>query len=251
MSAGTHWAAPLEGLDIPRHIAVVMDGNGRWAKARGLPRIQGHAQGRNATKRCTGACADIGVKVLSVYAFSAENWTRPRDEVRGLMMLIEAALREEINELNTANIRVVVSGRMSELPISLQQAITEGQEQTRQNTAMTLNLLINYGGRAEIVDAARDLATRAASGELSPADIDEALFARSLYAPDIPDPDLLLRPGGEQRLSNFLLWEIAYTEIIVLPVLWPDFDRQHLVEAIVEYNCRQRRFGGVISPSAQ
>jgi len=245
LAEATDWRARLEGLRIPEHIAVVMDGNGRWARQRGLPRIQGHLMGRQATARCVEACNDIGVKALSVYAFSVENWRRPFEEVEGLMALIEGATREEIRQLHENNIRLIASGRLGELPASLQRALVEGREGTRRNTGMVLNILINYGGRAEIVDAARAMARRATQGDLDPETIDESTFREHLYAPELPDPDLLLRPGGEIRISNFLLWEIAYSEIIVMPVLWPDFTEDHLVEAIEEYNRRHRRFGGL------
>lgn len=228
-----------------------MDGNGRWAQQRGLPRIQGHYEGRKATKRCVQACAQLGLEALSIYAFSAENWKRPLEEVDGLMALIEQAVREETEELHSQDIRFRASGRLDDLPISLQDALAEGRERTARNSGMTLNVLINYGGRAEVVDAARKLARQAAAGALSPDSIDERIFADALYAPELPDPDLLLRPGGEFRLSNFLLWEIAYSEIVVLPVLWPDFQREHLVEAIAEFDRRQRRFGGLASDHAQ
>ena len=201
--------------------------------------------GRQATARCVEACNDIGVKALSVYAFSVENWRRPFEEVEGLMALIETATRDEIRRLHENNIRLVASGRLSELPATLQRALAEGREGTSRNTGMVLNILINYGGRAEIVDAARRMARRVGEGELDPDTIDEEVFREHLYAPELPDPDLLLRPGGEIRISNFLLWEIAYSEIIVMPVLWPDFTEDHLVEAIAEFNHRNRRFGGL------
>lgn len=245
MTADTDWKAPLDGLAIPRHIAVVMDGNGRWARQRGLPRIQGHYEGRKATKRFVEACHDIGVEVVSTYAFSVENWKRPADEVQGLMALLEHAVREETQELHEKNIRFRFSGRLSEVPRSLQDAMSEASELTRGNASMTLNVLINYGGRAEIVDAARHIARLALERKLDPAELDEAAFAAALYSPDLPDPDLLLRPGGEYRYSNFLLWQVAYAELVVMPVLWPDFGRENLVEAVQEFNRRQRRFGGV------
>ena len=245
MTKGDDWQRPLEGLRLPQHIAVIMDGNGRWAQQRGLPRIQGHYEGRKATKRCVEACAQIGVPVLSVYAFSVENWRRPQAEVKGLMELIETALREEAAELHGKNIRLRASGRLHALPAGLRAAVAEGEALTADNTGMTLNLLVNYGGRAEIVDAARALASEVARGDLACEAIDETRLAAALYSPDLPDPDLLVRPGGEHRVSNFLLWQIAYAEIVVLPVLWPDFGREHLVEVIVEFNRRSRRFGGV------
>jgi len=236
----------LAGLTIPRHIAVIMDGNGRWAKRQGLPRIQGHFAGRRATRRCVEACVELGVKYLSIYAFSTENWSRPPHEVEGLMTLIETALREEIDDLDANDVRFVASGRLHELSQSLQEAIAESTARTKDNTTLTLNLMVNYGSRAEIVDAARKLAAAVAEGRLNPADIDEQLFTQALYQPQLPDPDLLLRPGGEMRVSNFMLWQIAYAEFVVLPVLWPDFDITHLKAAIIEYNKRQRRFGRVL-----
>ncbi len=245
MSTFTDWRAPLEGLTIPHHIAVVMDGNGRWAKQRGLPRLQGHYEGRKATKRCIYGCSKIGVRALSIYAFSVENWRRPPEEVHGLMALITQSLRDELDELDHEAVRFRASGRLHELPAELQDAIARGVERTRDNAGMTLNLLMNYGGRAELADTARALAQRAAAGELAPETIDEDTLAQALYAPELPDVDLMIRPGGEYRVSNFLLWQIAYSEIVFLPVLWPEFDRSHLVEAIAQYNQRERRFGSV------
>lgn len=237
--------AALEGLTLPRHIAVIMDGNGRWARQRGLPRLHGHLEGRLAAKRCVALCVDLGIKALSMYAFSAENWRRPEQEVRGLMALLEASIREETDELMDVNVQLRASGRISQVPDSLREAIDEGRERTAGNTGMVLNLLINYGGRTEIVDAARHLAQEALAGRIRPEDINEDAVSGALYAPDLPDPDLVIRPGGEMRVSNFLLWELAYSEIVVLPVLWPDFVAEHLRDAIIEFNHRQRRFGGL------
>jgi len=245
LTDATRWYAELEGLQIPEHLAIVMDGNGRWAQQRGLPRIQGHIEGSKATKRVVLACDEIGIRFVSVYAFSVENWRRPAQEVEGLMKLIEHALRSEIDELHGRNCRFMASGRLHELPESLQRAVREGTELTAGNTGLTLNMLVNYGGRAEIVDAARSLARRAMDGSLAPEDIDEACVSQAMYSPHVPDPDLVLRPGGEFRLSNFLLWEVAYSEVVVLPTLWPDVQREHLVEAIKEFNRRERRFGGL------
>jgi len=247
VSEDNNWAAPLEGLNIPQHVAIIMDGNGRWAQRRGLPRIQGHIEGSKATKRAVLAADDIGIRYVSVYAFSVENWKRPEEEVDGLMALIEHSLRREIQELHERQSCFMASGRLHELPDSLQTAIAEGRELTKDNAGLTLNVLVNYGGRAEIADAARTLAIQAKEGNLSPEAIDEEMISRSLYSPEIPDPDLVLRPGGEFRISNFLLWEIAYSEFHVMPVLWPDFQPEHLVEAIVQYNERERRFGGLVN----
>ncbi|MCX7599952.1 MAG: polyprenyl diphosphate synthase, partial [Armatimonadetes bacterium] len=212
---------------------------------RGLPRIQGHFEGRKATKRTVRACAAIGIEVLSLYAFSVENWRRPHEEVNAILRLIATALEEELAELDANNVRFRASGRLVELPEYLQQILQKGEERTADNTGLILNLCVNYGGRAEIVDAARNIVARAAAGDLDPASIDETIFAQHLYQPDLPDPDLLLRPGGETRVSNFLLWQVAYSEVIILPVLWPDFREEHLADALVEYSRRQRRFGGV------
>ncbi len=233
------------GCEVPAHIAIIMDGNGRWAEQHGLSRLDGHLQGRNAARRVVEACGSLGVEVLSLYAFSAQNWQRPIPEVEGLMELIETALREELQALVVNNVRFVASGRREELPRSLGRVLDEVEENTAGNRGLTLNLLVNYGGRAEIIDATRALAQRVEAGDISPADIDERLFADHLYAPDLPDPDLIIRPGGEMRISNFLLWEIAYAELVVMPVLWPDFSATHLIDAIKEYNTRQRRFGRV------
>jgi len=240
-----HLKRRVSGLRLPRHIAIVMDGNGRWAQQRGLPRVQGHIEGRKATKRTVRACAAIGIEVLSLYAFSVENWRRPPEEVNAILRLIATALEEELDELDANNVRFRASGRLHETPEYLQQVLCRAEERTANNTGLVLNLCVNYGGRAEIVDAARALAAETAAGHLDPASIGEATFASHLYQPELPDPDLLLRPGGETRVSNFLLWQIAYAEVIILPTLWPDFREEHLAEALVEYSRRQRRFGGV------
>lgn len=238
--------AAREGLQIPQHIAVVMDGNGRWAQQRGLPRLAGHLEGRRATKTFMLAADEFGVKAVSLYAFSTENWSRPPEEVKGLMALIEGSLRDEIREMQEANVAFQASGRLSELPEALQATLREGREATSQNTGLRLNLCLNYGGRAEIVDVARALARKAQAGTLDPEAIDEAAVAGELYAANLPEVDLLLRPGREMRVSNFLLWEIAYAEIIVMDVLWPDFRPDHLLEAVRTFTARQRRFGGLV-----
>ena len=223
-----------------------MDGNGRWAHQRGLPRLQGHYEGRKATRRVVEACVDWEIGALSVYAFSVENWRRPLEEVEGLLELMAAALEEELADLCRNDVRVVASGRLGELPEELQQVLARARRRTTGNQGLVLNLLINYGGRAEIADAARGFARRVQAGELSAEDLTEQAFQEYLYAPELPDPDLVIRPGGEQRISNFLLWEIAYSELVYQDVLWPDYGEEHLLEAIREYNRRQRRFGGVL-----
>jgi undecaprenyl diphosphate synthase len=235
----------VQGLRLPRHLAIIMDGNGRWAVQRGLPRVQGHMAGRQATKRVVRACGAVGIEVLSLYAFSAENWKRPAAEVQAILDLIETALWEELEELQAAGVRFQASGRLHELPDSLQRALQEAEAATAANEGMVLNLCVGYGGRAEITDAARALAEAAVQGRVQPQAVDEALFRQFLYRPHLPDVDLLLRPGGELRVSNFLLWQIAYAEIVVMPVLWPDFYEEHLAAALVEYDRRQRRFGGL------
>ena len=231
--------------DVPDHIAIIMDGNGRWAEQRGLDRVYGHAEGRNATKRALLACDELGVKFLTIYSFSAENWTRPEGEVAALMALIERSMQEELEELDERDVRVVVSGRLHELPASLQETFAEAMERTKDNRRLTFNIACNYGGRAEIVDVCRALARRCRDGELEPEVIDESLFGEHLYAAGLPDPDVLIRTGGEMRVSNFLLWQIAYCELYVTPVLWPDFEKAHLEEAIEAFRERERRFGGL------
>lgn len=236
----------VRGLDrLPRHVAVIMDGNGRWARERGLTRLEGHHQGRKATKRLVEAAGEVRLEALTIYSFSSENWRRPQEEVDGLMALIEDSLREELDELDESNVVFTASGRLHELPPSLRRALAEARERTQDNSGLILNVAVNYGGRGEIADAAAAIARQVAAGELSPEQIDESLFRQHLYAPQLPDPDLVLRTGGELRLSNFLLWEAAYAELYVLPVLWPDFQKLHLFEALLDYNSRERRFGGV------
>jgi undecaprenyl diphosphate synthase len=230
---------------VPRHIAIIMDGNGRWARRRGLPRIEGHRQGDTSVGEVIEACRDWGVQYLTLYTFSMENWRRSEEEVQALMLLIELVARREIETLDQKDVRVRVMGRLDELPDSLREELERDCERTRNNRGLNLILALNYGGRREIVDTARELARRVAEGRLRPEEIDEELFAASLYLPGIPDPDLLIRTGGEMRISNFLLWEVAYSELYVTPVLWPDFRRPHLAEAIQEFQHRERRFGAV------
>jgi undecaprenyl diphosphate synthase len=222
-----------------------MDGNGRWAQQRGLPRLEGHRTSPRSVRETVRACDDLGVQFLSLYAFSAENWQRPHSEVAALMALIEQTLRAEAPALHEKNVRVRLLGDSERLPESLRDEIHRIEELTGGNAGITLQLAINYGGRQEIVHAARGLAADVTAGRLSPEEIDESQISRRLYCPDAPDPDLLIRTGGELRVSNYLLWQIAYTEIYVTPVLWPDFREQHLYEALIDYQTRARRFGGV------
>lgn len=239
---------PLPSLDptrIPRHIAVTMDGNGRWARRRGLPRVEGHRRGEQAVHEVVELCGELGVEYLTLYTFSTENWRRSQEEVGFLMRLIESVAHKQIGELHRKGVRLRVLGRIHELPPSLQQELERDVILTRENTGLTLNLALNYGGRAEIVDAARRLAEQVRLGYLQPEEISEERLARELYAPDLPDPDLLIRTGGQLRLSNFLLWQAAYSEIWVTDTLWPDFGRAELAVAIRNYQARERRFGAV------
>jgi undecaprenyl diphosphate synthase len=228
---------------IPRHVAIIMDGNGRWAEARGLERNAGHRAGIEAVRDVLRAANDFGVRFLTLYAFSSENWGRPQDEVRELMRLLEHYLVEEIQEVMDNDIRVRAMGRLDRLPPSIQKSVRDAVERSSTNQAMTLVFALSYGGRAEIVDAARKIARDAAAGELDPHGIDEKVFSSYLYEPELPDPDLLIRTGAEFRVSNFLLWQIAYTELYVTPLMWPDFRREHLAEAVLHYQSRERRFG--------
>jgi len=237
-----------EGLDparLPRHIAVIMDGNGRWAKGRSLPRVMGHREGVEALKRMLRLCSDWGVGALTAYAFSTENWNRPGEEVSFLMTLFERVLARELEALEKEQVRIRFLGDLSPLPLGLQQLIADATARTAANTGIHFNVCTNYGSRAELVRAAKRLAERAANGELDPSAIDEELLSSELHTAGELDPDLLIRTSGEQRISNFLLWQLAYAELHITDVLWPDFDGQALVAALLDYQGRQRRFGGV------
>jgi len=233
----------LEGR-LPRHIAIIMDGNGRWAQARGLPRHAGHRAGVEALRRVVRAGNDLDIPVLTVYAFSTENWKRPATEVKGLMDLLVEYLEEDHDELLAANVTVNVIGHWQELPVLTRRAVERVVRETR-GRARTINVALNYGGRREIVDACRRLVQAALAGAVRPEAIDEARFAQELGTAGQPDPDLLIRTAGELRLSNFLLWQLAYTELYVTPVHWPDFTADDLHTAILAYQSRQRRFGGI------
>ncbi len=226
---------------LPEHVAIIMDGNGRWAKSRGLARLLGHREGYKTLRGVLLNASELGIRHLTVYAFSAENWRRPQDEVDGLMKLIERAARDELAVMHRNNVRVRVAGRMDEVPASLRQALLDGIETTRDNTGITFTLAVNYGGRAEIVDAIRRLVE---SGTPA-AEITEELVSRHLYNPDLPEPDLMIRTAGEMRWSNFLIWQAAYAELFVTPVAWPDFGLDQLVEAVATYQQRVRKFGGL------
>ena len=231
-----------EGL--PRHVAIIMDGNGRWAKKRHRPRIAGHHAGAEPVRKCVRACARLGVTHLTLYTFSIENWTRPRTEVIGLMAFLEEVLRREVLELNQNNVRLNAIGRLDELPAATRRTLDRSIEELSKNTGVVLTLCLSYGGRAEIVDATRRISERVAAKELMPADVSEDTIRDALYDPSIPDPDLLIRTSGELRVSNFLLWQIAYSEIWVTDTLWPDFTEAHLLDAIEDYMKRERRYGG-------
>ncbi len=233
----------LSPKSIPRHVAIIMDGNGRWAQARGLSRLEGHRAGLDACRAVVRAAHELGVKVLTLYVFSLENWNRPKPEVDELMRLLESYLDEEIDEVMRNGIQVRAIGRRERLPLSVAKKIDEAVERTRENREMQLVFGISYGGRAEIVDAARKLLDDAEHGKVDPERLDEKTFAAYLYDPDLPDPDLLIRTGGESRVSNFLLWQIASTEIYMSEVMWPDFRKSHLVEALGDYQQRERRYG--------
>ena len=236
-------AAESAEADLPRHIAVIMDGNGRWAKKRGLPRTAGHAAGAETFRKVATYCKDIGVEYLTVYAFSTENWARPKEEVDAIMALLEKYLRESIEKMARDGIRLKIFGDASALSPSLRALIAETDALTEQIEGFQANVCLNYGGRDEIVRAAAKWAELALSGAAG--ELDEARFGQLLYSADIPDPELLIRPGGEQRLSNFLLWQCAYSEFYFTDVLWPDFDGKEIDRAIAAYRRRERRFGGL------
>lgn len=231
--------------DTPKHVAVIMDGNGRWAQSRGLPRLAGHEAGSKSIERCVQACIDTGVEYLTLYAFSSENWKRPALEVNGLMLLLEKFLNQKRDEMVREGIRLHHIGRMGELPAACQRKLREVMEATASNTRLHLVLALSYSGRAEIVDAVKSLAADAASGAIRPADITPDLFASRLNTAGMPDPDLLIRTSGEMRISNFLLWQLSYTEIHVTKKLWPDFQKEDFLAALDDYRSRSRRYGGV------
>lgn len=231
---------------IPSHVAIIMDGNGRWARRKGfMDRIRGHEAGSQSVREAVGTASELGMKALTLYAFSTENWQRPAAEVKALMLLLEKFLREKIPELNEHNVRLIASGRISELSAKVVRALNHAMAVTSSNTGLTLNLALSYSGRAELTDAMRRIAAEARNGTLDPESITEADITARMYHAELGDPDLLIRTSGEMRISNFLLWEIAYTEIYVTPVLWPDFRRRHFYEAVLDYQQRERRFGRV------
>jgi undecaprenyl diphosphate synthase len=229
----------------PRHVAVIMDGNGRWARLRGLPRAAGHQAGAEALRRTLKACIELGIEFLTVFAFSSENWKRPEAEVDDLMGLLRYYLNKEINHLKGRGIRLQFIGERSGLAPDVLETMDKAMQETAEGDALTVIVAINYGGRNEIVRAARILAQRCLEGDLRPQEIDESLMAKELDTADVPDPDLIIRTSGEQRLSNFLSWQSAYAEMVFVPVLWPDFGRADMETAITEYQQRDRRYGAV------
>ena len=241
----TSFPKELDRLRIPEHIAVIMDGNGRWAKAKGLPRAVGHTAGVDALKTTLRLCSDWGVGALTVYAFSTENWSRPGEEVGFLMTLFKRVLKRELESLKLQKVRISFLGDLEKLPAELQELILEATSLTAENKGIHFNVCTNYGGRRELVKAAQRLAIRSIKGDLDPALIDENVFAAELSTANEVDPDLLIRTSGERRISNFLLWQLAYSEIYITETLWPDFDEEELISALVDYQSRCRRFGGL------
>jgi len=229
--------------DIPSHIAIIMDGNGRWAKKRGLPRVAGHRRGVETVREIVEACAEIGVKYLTLYTFSTENWKRPKDEVSTLMRLLLKSLKERLDELNKNNIKLTCIGNIDSLPAVVQRQLLEDIERTKNNKRMTLNLALSYSGRWELLEAVKKISREVSEGKLSIESITENRISDKLTTRNMPDPELLIRTSGEFRVSNFLLWQIAYSEFVILDVYWPDFSRNHLYDAIREYQKRERRFG--------
>lgn len=235
----------LDPERLPKHVAIIMDGNRRWAKRKGLPILRGHRAGSRSTRQVVEACVELGIPILTLYAFSTENWRRPATEVRRLLQLIEATLRRERPELHANGVRVRHIGSLNGLPQSLVQEMRETEKLTRNNRTLLVNVAINYGSRDELVRAMKAIAKEVAEGRLRPDEIDEGIISNHLDTAGLPDPDLLIRTGGEQRVSNFLLWQIAYAELYVTPTLWPDFDKRGFLLALLDYQHRERRFGGV------
>lgn len=230
---------------VPRHVAIIMDGNGRWAAKRGLPRLVGHEQGSRSIRACVEAAIEAGVEYLTLYAFSSENWRRPAQEVEGLMRLLERFLDEKAREMRKEGIRLLAIGRTRDLPENCRRKLAEAIEATAGNARLTVILALSYGGREEIVDAVRGIAEEVRAGSLDPEEVDTGLISSRLYTAGIPDPDLLIRTSGEMRVSNFLLWQLSYTELHVARELWPDFGKKEFQAALADYAGRQRRFGGI------
>jgi undecaprenyl diphosphate synthase len=243
-AAPLHLSAEFKA-SVPPHVAIIMDGNGRWARQRHLPRIEGHRAGAESARIIIRTAGELGVKYLTLYAFSVENWNRPKDEVDALMKYLVHYLKTETSELNKNNVRLEVIGQIYRLPENVQEHLRKSIQTLSRNNGLTLIMALSYGGRTEIVDAVRSIAREVKDGKLDPADINEHLFSQHLYTRNIPDPDLLIRTSGEMRVSNFLLWQISYTELVVTQTLWPDFRKPQFYAALGEYYQRHRRFGGL------
>ena len=235
----------IDKNNIPKHIAIIMDGNGRWAKAHSLPRIAGHKEGIVSVRAITKICGDIGVKYLSLYTFSSENWRRPKNEVKALMRLLLLTIRREIKDLNKNNVRLTTIGNMGDLPDDARKGMEEGLKITEKNSGLNLILALSYGGRQEIIKMVQSIARKALNGEIEPEKISEDNIVNELDTAKIPDPELLIRTGGELRISNFLLWQIAYSEIYVTDIYWPEFREKELLDAVADFQARERRFGHI------
>jgi undecaprenyl diphosphate synthase len=237
----------MPGGDVPRHVAIIMDGNGRWAAARGLPRVEGHRRGVEALRKTVRAAGELGIGVLTIFSFSSENWARPATEIRELMGLLRRFIRHDLADLHRNNVRVRVIGERDGLEPDIGRLLVEAEDLTRANDGLTLVVAFNYGARQEMARAVRRMVAAVAQGALKPDEIDAKAVGRFLDAPDLPDPDVIIRTSGEQRLSNFLLWQSAYSELVFVPTYWPDFDRAALEAALQEYSQRVRRFGGLVA----
>jgi len=237
-----YYKRKIDYTNIPKHVAIIMDGNGRWAKKRGLPRIEGHRRGAENIERCMDTAIELGINVVSLYAFSTENWSRPKEEINGLWNLLESFFEKKLNIIIEKGVQLRHSGSLKELPVNVQRIITEAVEKSKNNSTIILNLCLNYGGRHEIIHAVNEWIQKKPSHELS---LTPEIFESYLYTKGLPDVDLLIRTSGEYRISNFLLWQIAYAELVFMKVLWPDFNEKHLYQAIYEYQHRERRFGGL------
>jgi len=235
----------VEEGNLPVHIAIIMDGNGRWAKAKNLPRVAGHVEGINSVREIVQVCGEIGVSYLTLYTFSNENWKRPQKEVSAIMKLLLSTIKKEVRNLNNNNVRLSTIGNLNDLPDNSRQGILEGIEITKNNTGLNLVLALSYSSRQELLMAVERIAEKILSGEMHSDQISEKIFSSELYTADIPDPDLLIRTGGESRISNFLLWQLAYTELFLTDIFWPDFREDNLLNSIVDYQKRQRRFGQI------
>jgi undecaprenyl diphosphate synthase len=238
---------PLSAFATPRHVAIIMDGNGRWASARGLPRGEGHRRGVEALRKTVRAAGEMGISFLTIFSFSAENWSRPPSEIRDLMGLLRRFIRNDLVELHQNSVKVRVIGERGDLDPDIRRLLEEAEELTKNNDGLTLVVAFNYGARQEIARAAARIVTKINQGEIDASAMSADLIGQHLDAPELPDPDLIIRTSGEQRLSNFLLWQAAYSELVFVPIYWPDFDRAALEGAIAEYHRRERRFGGLIA----